>query len=538
MAPVPATPSAGHPTRTTAEALLHRLAQHGVERVFGIPGTHNLPLYRALADVPLQHTAPRHEQGGGYAADGYARATGRPALCLTTSGPGVMNAATALAQAYSDSVPLLLLAPSMPSDVDGHDTGYLHESKDQQGVFAALALRSERIRSPHDAIAAVDRAMVDYATGRRRPIHWDVPLEAFERSAPVPDTLPALPAPPAPSPAAVEHALELLHGAERCALVLGGGAVDAGAEATALARRLGAPVVTTVNGKGTVSEHDPRSLGASIRLATAQALLRDCDVVIAVGTELAESDLWRRPPLELHGRLVRIDVDPAQLHKNQLADVAIAGDARRTLQALLDGLPAAERGTPPGLLEGLRRGIEQDADRDGAHFRPLIAALAEGLAGNEDAILTNDSAMACYYGAAHYLPVTGSRRFLYPTGYATLGYALPAAIGAKLGRPSARVAALIGDGGLLFTVAELSTAAAEGLALPIVVHDNHCYGEIKREMVAEGIPPLAVDLPGYDAAGLATAFGLHAARVDDLAELPGIMRAAFEADRPTLIVTR
>jgi len=520
--------------RTTAGALLHRLAAHGVEHVFGIPGTHNLPLYRELASAPLRHVAPRHEQGGGYAADGYARVTGRPALCLTTSGPGILNAATAIAVAYADSVPLLALSPSMASDVEGRDTGFLHETRDQHGALASIAARSERIGSPHEAVAAVDRALLEYAVGRRRPIHWDVPLEAFDAPAAVlPADVPLAPAPLAPAGEAVERALALLRGAERPALILGGGAVDAGVEATALARRLGAPTITTINGKGTVSELDPLALGACIRLASAQELLASCDVVLAVGTELAESDLWRRPPLALRGRLVRVDVDPAQLHKNALAEVGIAGDARLVLQALLDGLPAGDRRAPSDLLADVRRALAADADRDGAAYRPLIDALADGL--GSDGVLACDSAMACYYGAAHYLPLTSSRRFLYPTGYATLGYSLPAAIGAKLGRPEANVAALIGDGGLLFTVAELHTAAAEGLALPIVVHDNRSYGEIKREMLEEGIPPLAVDLPGYDVSALASAFGLHAERVGDVAELPGLLRAAFERDRPTLL---
>jgi acetolactate synthase-1/2/3 large subunit len=187
-------------------------------------------------------------------------------------------------------------------------------------------------------------------------------------------------------------------------------------------------------------------------------------------------------------------------------------------------------------VRDVRRAIARDADRDGAGFRPLIDALAAGL--GEDAVLVNDSAMACYYGAAHYLPVAHSRRFLYPTGGATLGYALPAAIGAKLARPEARVAALIGDGGLLFTVAELATAAAEGLPLPIVVHDNGGYGEIKREMLEEGIPPLAVDLPGYDVDALARTFGIAAARAERPDELPALLHAAFEREGPTLIAVR
>ncbi len=519
--------------RSTAQALLLRLAAHGVDRVFGIPGTHNLPFYRHLEASGLSHTTPRHEQGAGFAADGYARATGRPALCLTTTGPGLTNALTAVAQAYSDSVPMLVLSPSLPREVDGADTGFLHEMKDQHAAANAIAARSQRLCSAHDAIAAVDRVMIEYAVGRRRPVHWDVPLDALEQELPVPQETPLAPQSVAPGFEEIERAVALLRDAESCAFVFGGGAVDAGQEATELAHRLGVPVITTINGKGTVSERDPISLGSSIRLATAQDFLSRCDVVLAVGTELAESDLWRRPPLPLRGRMIRVDIDPGQLHKNQAAEVAIVGDARLVLRALLDALPARPRRLPTGLLDDLRRRLATDIDRDGAPYRRIIAGIEQGL--GDDAILVNDSAMACYYGAAHYLPVTHSRRFLYPTGYATLGYALPAAIGAKLARPDLPVAVLIGDGGLLFTVGELSTAAAERLPLPVIVHANGGYGEIRREMLARHITPIGVDIPAYDVQGLADAFRLAAEKVTDVHELPALLRAALARDRPTLL---
>jgi thiamine pyrophosphate-dependent acetolactate synthase large subunit-like protein len=520
--------------RSTAGALVHRLAAYGIEYVFGIPGTHSLPLYRELANAPsLRHVTPRHEQGAGMAADGYARVTGRPAVCLTTSGPGVINAATAVAVAYADSVPLLLLSPSMPTEIESHGTGYTHEAKDQRAALAALVERSEWVRNPRDGIAAVDRAMVDYATGRRRPIHWNVPLDAFAAEAEVPEDLPAPPQPPLPDANAIERVAALLADAERCALVLGGGAVDAGPEATELAHRLGAPVLTTFNGKGIVSERDPHSMGSSIRLTAAHELLAASDVVVAVGTELGESDTWHHPPFPFRGRVVRVDIDPAQLHLNAFADIAVVGDARITLRAILDALPTRSRRPAHDFLRDARRRIDTDGDRDGAPFRPMVAAIADAL--GDDGLLVNDSAMACYYGAAHYLQLTGSRRFLYPSGLGTLGYALPAAIGAKLGRPDTRVVALIGDGGLLFTVGELSTAAGEGLALPVIVHNNHGYGEIKRQMLEDGVPLRGVDLHGYDVPALAGAFGLAGVRVTEHGDLAGELSAAFDRDRPTLI---
>ncbi len=529
--------SGGRAQLSTAGALVHRLAAYGVDHVFGIPGTHSLPIYRELVAQPaLRHVTPRHEQGGGFAADGYARVTGRPAVCLTTSGPGVINAATAVAVAYADSVPMLLLSPSMPTRIESHSTGYTHEAKDQRGALAALAERSEWVRSPHHAVSAVDRAMIGYAVGRRRPVHWNVPLDAFAEEAPVPDELPAPPQPCLPDPNTIDRVAALLDGADRCTLVLGGGAADAGPEATELARRLGAAVITTFNGKGVVSERDPHSMGSSIRLDAAHALLAESDVVVAVGTELGESDTWHEPPLALRGRLVRIDIDPAQIHQNALADIAVLSDARLALHAVLQALPVQSRRSADAFLADARRRIDDDGARDGAPFQRMVAAIEDAL--GDDGVLVNDSAMACYCGAAQYLRLTGSRRFLYPSGFGTLGYALPAAIGAKLGRPDARVVALMGDGGLLFTVGELSTAAAEGLALPVIVHNNNSYGEIKRQMLEDGIPALGVDLHSYDIPSLASAFGIAGVRVTDHGDLAQELSAAFDRDCPTLIEVR
>ena len=505
------------PAMTGGEAVVQALRAHGVELVFGIPGTHTLPLHRHLAACGIRHVTPRHEQGGGYAADGYARVSGRPGVVLATSGPGVINAATAAATAYADSVPVLIVSPSMPTDVEGGDTGYLHEGKDQGAAMGALVAWSRRAGTPAEAAAAIDEAFAHFAAGRPRPVHVQVPVDVLADSGPVTlgDT-----AEPAPATPGVDHAAALLADAERPALVLGGGARGA-AEA---ALRLGIPVMTTVNGKGIVDERHPLSLGASIRLRAAQCWLAGRDVVIAVGTELGESDLWGPMP-ELR-RLVRVDVDPAQLHKNAPADVAVAGDAR----AVLERLPARSSFED---LEPVRAAIREEALADGAPWLDLVGALDDGL--GSDGILAGDSTMAASYGAVHFLPMDPRRRFIYPTGYATLGYAVPAAIGAKLAAPERPVIALVGDGGLLFTVAELVTAAELGIPLPVVVPNNGGYGEIRNQMLEEGIDPVGVDLRVPDLPALGRAFGGEGVRVETPGELTAELRAALERPGPSVI---
>jgi 5-guanidino-2-oxopentanoate decarboxylase len=511
-------PAVAAPAMTGGEAVVQALRAHGVELVFGIPGTHTLPIHRHLAAAGIRHVTPRHEQGGGYAADGYARISGRPGVVLATSGPGVINTATPAATAYADSVPMLVISPAMPTDVQGRDTGYLHEGKDQGAAMEAVTAWSRRAASPAEAAAAIDAAFAHFAAGRQRPVHVEIPIDVLMSTG---EVAPAEPAGPVAGTPGVDHAAALLAEAERPALVLGGGA--RGAAAAAL--RIGVPVITTVNGKGIVDERSPLSLGASIRLRAAQEWLAERDVVIAVGTELGESDLWGPMP-ELRGKLVRIDVDPAQLHKNAPADVAVLGDAR----AVLEALPARAAQED---LTAVRETIRAEALADGAPWLELAGALDEAL--GPDGILAGDSTMAAYYGAVHFLQMGPARRFIYPTGYATLGYALPAAIGAKLAAPERPVIALAGDGGLLFTVAELVTAAELGISLPVVVPNNGGYGEIRAQMREEGIDPIGVDLKVPDLPALGRAFGGSGIAVEEPAELAAALDEALERPGPTVI---
>jgi 5-guanidino-2-oxopentanoate decarboxylase len=512
---------------TGGEAVARALRACGVDLVFGIPGTHTLSIHRHLTACGIRHVTPRHEQGGGYAADGYARVSGRPGVVVTTSGPGLINAATPAATAYADSVPMLVVSPSMPTGVEGHDTGYLHESKSQGLAMDALVAWSRRAQSPAEAADAIREAFEHFAAERPRPVHVEVPVDVLEAVGEAGEVAPVAGAAEV-DVAAVEQAAAALTAAERPGLILGGGARGAAAVALELAERLGAGVVTTVNGKGVVPERHPLSLGASIRLPAAQTWLQDRDVVLAVGTELGESDLWG-PPLQLSGDVVRVDVDAGQLHKNATADVAIAGDAAAVLELLSEAVPQR----PAEDLEPVRAAIRAEALRDGAPWLDLVEALAGAL--GAEGILSGDSTMAAYYGAVHFLPMDAAQRFIYPTGYATLGYALPAAIGAKLAAPDRPVTALIGDGGLLFTVAELITAAELGLPLPVVVPNNRGYGEIRAQMEEAGIEPIGVDLQVPDLPRLGEAFGGAGVRIDDPAALPRALAEALDRPGPTVI---
>ena len=522
---------------TTAEAVIARLEAHGVRHVFGIPGTHNLPLYRHLADSSIEHVLPRHEQGAGYAADGYARSGGGPGVCIATSGPGVLNLASAVGTAHSDSVPMLVVAPGMATSMAGADTGYLHEARDQTAAMAGVAASAVRVEDPAAAAAAIDAAFDRFRSRRPRPVYVEIPLDAMDVTGATPGAVGAAHTSPAPESSGVAEAAGLLRDAGRAAIVLGGGALEAGSPALRLARAVGAPVITTANGKGAVSEHDALSLGASIRLPSAQRLLAECDVVVAAGTELAESDLWHDPPLVLDGSLVRIDIDPAQRNKNAPATVAIVGDAAACLDALATAFGEGDgRDRGAASNDATRATLREEALADVGALAEVVAALGDGL--SDETIIAGDSTMACYYGAVHLIPRAEPRRFLYPTGFAPLGYAIPAAIGAKLAHPDRGVVALVGDGGAMFTLPELAVAAELGLGIVVVVVNDGGYGEIRREMLERGQPPIAVDIPSPDFAAAATAFGGRGVRAENPGELPGLLSEALASPEPSLIDVR
>ncbi|TWF80923.1 acetolactate synthase-1/2/3 large subunit [Pseudonocardia hierapolitana] len=532
--------------RNGGSAVVETLAAHGVDTVFGIPGTHNLELYRHLAPCGIRAVTPRHEQGAGYAAEGYARVSGRPGVVLTTSGPGMTNAMTAAATAYAESQPMLVLSPGVPTGTEGRDLGLLHETKDASGAMDRLVRWSRRVAGPEDAADAVTAAFATFRGARPRPVHVEIPLDVLEQQWDGSPWVGAVTAPPEPDAADVRCAATLLAGARRPLVIVGGGAVDAAAEVRALTEALGAPVATTVNGKGVLDESHPLAVGASVRLRALHKAAAESDALLVVGSELGDSDLWE-------GRItaqtvIRCDIEPGQLHKNCQAAVALLGDAATTLRALRTALPTSGAlvGTYPTnapfvgthgpasvRASELRDACRAEARDGAATYEEINLAVRAALPA--DGVLAGDSSQVTYLGSVHFFDVPAPRRFCYTPGYATLGYGLPAAIGASLARPGEPVAVLLGDGAFLFSVQELATAVDLRLPLPIVVVDNGGYREIRDQQEQRGIPPVGVDLPVPDLAALAGAFGAHGVRTSDPGALTALVADALSADRPTVI---
>jgi acetolactate synthase-1/2/3 large subunit len=513
--------------RTTGWVVIETLRGYGVDTVFGIPGTHNLEFYRPLTTLGVHPVTTRHEQGAGYAADGWSLQTGLPGVVITTSGPGVLNALSAAGTAYCESRPMILLAPGPARGHEFADAGTLHETKDQLGAASAIVEWGRRVRSAREAVEAIHDAFALFASGRPRPVYVEVPLDLLDEETDLPaEALAArTPAPPArPDAAAIAEAARLLAHAEDPVILAGGGSRRAGAELRALAERIGAPVVTTLNAKGVLDEHHPLSLGSNLRLAAARNRARDADVLLVVGSKLGEAELWV-DTLEARGSVIRIDVLESQLHKNQPADVGIVADAAVALAALTDALGAGEPHVDARVPETLAA-VAAECSALSAVNTELADAIASVLP--EEAIVTTDSSQIGYWGLLNRLRASTPNSTPYMATYATLGYGLPAAIGARIAAPHRPVFAVVGDGALMFSLQELMTAVEQRLDLTVIVVDNGGYAEIKQNEADAGIAPIAVDLAQPDWPALAAAFGGTGHRARTSAELAEAVAAAGE----------
>jgi len=521
--------------RTCGEAIVALLEAYGVATVFGIPGVHTLELYRGLVNSRIRHILPRHEQGAGFMADGYARATGRPGVCFLITGPGVTNAATAIAQAYSDSVPMLVISSVNPSATLGRGLGELHELADQQKLMSACTAFSATVHDPQDFPDVLARAFALFTSGRPRPVHIEVPIDIFEQRVEA-EWLPAgMPAKQVADPEDLEKAAAWLTDAKCPAIVVGGGAVQAAGAVRAIAERLSAPVATTVAGIGIFPGTHPLSLGPTLVGKATREILVSADVVLAAGTELASTDTWGGS-LDFRGRLIRVDVDPRQFGHPRAADLAVRSDAALALEAIAAALPATQaRGRRPAAEREVKAAVSAWRDATTGSYlkcRTVFEAIVEAVP--EDTIFTADMTQIAYAAHSAFLSEVPGR-FFYPQGYGTLGYALPAALGVKLAAPARPVVALVGDGGILYTLQEMATAVDENIPIVVALWNNNSLQQIREGFEERGIKPIAVSPRAPDFQTLARGFGWDAAKVDALAGIGPAIAAGIAARRPTLV---
>ncbi len=519
---------------TGGQAVVAALEANGVDVVFGIPGVHTLAIYRALLGSNIRHILARHEQGAGFMADGYARATGRPGVAIIITGPGLTNVSTPIGEAYADSSPVLVVSAENPKADAAKMRGHLHDLHDQLGLMRHLTKWNTQVDDPAAIPAAINEAFTQMRSGRPRPTHVQIPLDVLAAEGDVSAT----PAPEGirehPDDATIQAAAAIVRGAHRVVLYVGGGAAQSeAAEAVAeLAALLGAPVITNVPGKTGIMADSPYFLG-TVFYGAAPAIhetLSASEIGIVIGSKLGAQSTsdWTLP---LPKRLIHIDIDPAEPGRNYPAEVKIVGDARLACELLADAVRAgggpAEQWSEADIA-AKRVAVRRESE---TAFQPYIDALRDALP--HDGIITHDMTTLSYMCHTRF-PVYAARSYYSPHGFGTLGFSVPAAIGAKIGRPEREVVAVVGDGGYHFTMEELAVAIQYRVTLPIVIFNDRTYTAVKRGM-DDWQGYIGVDLVNPDYLALAAAYGVPGVRVSEASALASAIREAQTRPGPTLI---
>jgi thiamine pyrophosphate-dependent acetolactate synthase large subunit-like protein len=503
---------------TGGEVLVAALRALGVEVAFGLPGVHNLAAWKAFPSSGVRLVGVRHEQTAGYAADGYARATGRLGVALTTTGPGAANVVTATGEAWAGHSPLLVIATDIPTTARraGQFRGVLHETTDQASFFRPVTKQCVRIENVDELYEKVVLAGRNALRAPRRPVYLEIPTDLLSATAPEPAEM-LFPEPAVLRVLQVDDAVAALAGAQRPLVWAGGGATAAGAgrELAALALRLGAPVLASYGGRGLLPPDHPCAVALPPHSPQAGALWDAADVVLVVGSDLDAMNTqgFRQPQPPT---LVTIDLaEPG----NYPPDVFVRADAREALQRLLVELGEGERARwwqDPGARPPM----------------PFLDALEAALP--PDAVVVADMCVAGYwYGG--YGQVRQPRGVAYPVGWGTLGFGFPASLGAALsGRPTV---ALVGDGGFLFGCGDLATAAQEQLPVTVVLVDDGGYGMLRYDFTRDGEQPVGTELDPPDFVAMAHAFRVPAREVT-VEELTAAVADGLASKGPNLLVVK
>lgn len=516
-----------------ADSVVLALNDANVEVVFGMPGVHTLALYEALARTASpRHVLVRHEQAAAFAADGYGRITGRPGVCLATTGPGAFNMIAALGEAYNDSSPVVALVGQIPVSGIGRDAGMLHEVRDQGKAFEPVTKAVWRPRDAQSMAIAVAEALHAASSGRPRPVYVEMPFDLLEG----PGVTPPIISPSASGldPESLEKAATFLSAASHPVILAGGGVNRSAAykELAAIAEALDAPVVMSVNGLGAMPSSHALAAGTLTRHnAGARKLVTDADALMVIGCRLdanTTSDWTLSLPPFLH-----VDVDDHVVGLNYEAALEIIADAKEALA----GLHALIAQDAPRMADGRRRArVVREGLVASLGRRPAELAFMQDLraAVPEETVLAMDATQMSGWASAFW-PVYRPAALLFPFGSATLGFALPAAVGAAIASPESPVIAMLGDSGLLFSVAELATVCEQGLPLTTVVFNNRALGSIRDAQAEAYGRSFASEWETPDFVDLAHAFRMSAERVDDLSLLSTAIAKSVRARRPHLI---
>lgn len=524
------------PEMTGGEVVTRALRALGVEHVFGIVSVHNIPIYDAIERVGgITPVSVRHEQGAVHSADGYARATGKLGVAITSTGPGAANAVPGLYEAGFASSPVLMITGQVESRHYGKGKGFLHEAERQIDMLRSVTRRAESVRRRDEIAATIVHVANDARTGRPQPCAVEIPIDF--QYAKGPGSIPRVkaPAPVKPPPDALGEAAALLSDSERPLIWAGGGVLAAGASAalSKLAEKLQSPVLTSVAGRGAIPEDHHLCLGALSAHPALAATVAEADVVLAVGTrfQAGSTRQWRLP---IPGKLVHLDADPAVIGRSYEPAIGIVGDAQLGLQALskLVRRSRADGGYLARAQDARETARATMRQQIGADHEAVMDTMRDLLP--RDANVVRDSTVPAYLWGDRLFPILEPRTSMHPTG-AAIGPALPLAIGAAIG--SGRKTVVIqGDGGLMLSIGELATAVQYHVPIVVCVFNDCGYGVIRaiQARTFEG-RQTGVDLATPDFAAVALAMGMHGERVAGTDEFRDAFKRAVDAEGPVLL---
>ncbi|HEX6597788.1 MAG TPA: thiamine pyrophosphate-dependent enzyme [Gemmatimonadaceae bacterium] len=520
---------------TVADFLVRALVDQDLRTLYCLPGIQLDPFFNAVFDAggALRAVHTRHEQGAAYMALGASLATGRPSVFAVVPGPGVLNTTAALATAYATSARVLCLSGEIPSRLIDKGFGILHEIPDQVGILRHLTKWAERIDSPDDAARLTARAFHALLGGRPRPVALEVPPDVL--GTPMPDrpdgaresTRPAVDAPVLDHDA-IREAARMLAASRRPLIFVGGGALDAADEVRHLAERLQAPVVAYRMGRGVLDDRHPLSL----TVPGGHRLWRDADVVLAIGTRLQMARMNWGTDASL--RVIRVEIDPHEVDRITKPAIGLVGPAETILPALSEELESA--GSVRESRTDELRALKTDVARDLSVLEPQLSylrAIRDALP--EDGILVDDLTQMSYVARLAF-PVYAPRTYISSGYQGTLGSGYATALGAQDARRDVPVVSIAGDGGFMYTVAELATAVRHAIPVVSVVFNDGAFGNVRRmQQEKHGNRVVATDLVNPDFVRLAESFGVAGTRVDGPAALGTALRRAIAAREPALI---
>ncbi len=527
------------PRVTGGEAVVESLKREGVEYLISIPGVQTMAVFDALyGEKDLRLIVVRHEQSTIYMADGYTRVKGKPGVGLVVPGPGVQNALAALGTAYACSSPVLLLAGQIESRDLGKDGGALHEVNDQLDMVRPVTKWCKRVMRVEEIPGAIHEAMRQMKTGRPRPTEVEIPWDTLRSSGEVKffsrEAVPAA----EPDKESIRRAAELLAQAKKPFIWAGGGAIlsDSSAELRELAEFLGAPVATTAEGKGAISEDHPLSLGGGYYgFGAARWALPQADVALAVGTRLTWLQMRPGTALKPPQKLIHLDADPSMIGKNYPAEVALVGDGKTVLKSLVEEVRkkkvTGERWVSSELGQ-FRKNHQHWLQEKAPLQYDIIKIIRQELA--DDAILVAGVTNIGYWANLAY-EVRRPRTYITSSYFATLGYSFPIALGVKLAAPDRPVVCVVGDGGFLYGCAELATAVRYGINLVTIVFNDQAFGSTKSDQVVNFKGRVVgTELNNPDFVKLAESFGVRGLKSDP-ERLGKVLKEALEAKQPVVI---